>query len=479
MRGGGALMRFKASGKATALYAAVTALALLLFYGLNYAGNQLPYEVAQKRFADTFDAAGNMSATGLVFRPRRAGAPTHEYCRIASMTLAGATAGHAVVDAVFNKRLVYYYAWCQEVKLITDGGKIDWELADFRYRWGGTTVFAIALRFMSVAQFHALVKIATYAAYLLLAGALLAIGWRALAVVSPLLLLAPFFSGIPMYAEAEHGVTHLWAVLAAAGLALLLANPKWRDGARAPLFCFIAGVVSAYLWLFDGHNFYAVALIGAVAWLGNAHLAAREQLRAATACLGFYIAGFAALFVLDQAVKHVLLGWILNVGLPDGGGNSARGVLGDLGAALLQRVREIATQQGNHHYVYSRTIEGFFPFLLTAAGSFAGALLTTATLAWAGALALVWHQSRHGNHDPLCGVLFFTALALAFSVHFLLPDDAYPRGARYAFTPLALGFSCLFYALLRALRAHAVAARIPPRKARKRRRGSRRRRNAT
>ena len=496
-----ALAHIKAGGKTTALYAAVTTLVLLLCYGLNYAGNQLPYQVAQKRFADTFDSAGRMSNTGLVFHRKLAGgAPTHDYCRIAGMALAGATAGNAAVDAVFVKNLLGHKhpedAFCETLKVASvDGAPADWvnwARAKFRYRWGGTMLFAAALRFMSVAQFHALVEIATYGAYLLFAGALFALGWRALAMGSPFLLLGPFFTDIARFAEAENGVTHLWAVLAAAALAALLAHPKWR--ARAPVFCFVAGAVSMVLWLWDGHNFYAMALIGVVAWAGYARLNTREQTRAAFVCVALYTAGFIALFVLDQSVKGALYGLLDAANNPDlarGADeyannpdyaqvaekykDSADSVLGDLGTALFLRLEQIFSQQGNPHYILMRGFEGFFPLLATAAGSFAKALAAAAALAWAVAIALAWHQFRRGKRNLFYAVLFFAILTLAFSVHFLLPDDTYPRGARYAFTPLALGFACLFYALpLPAAaprkRKPRATARSAPRKRRRKRR---------
>ena len=440
-------------------YAAASVLMLVVCYALNYAGNQIPYELTQQRFAATFDSAGKMTKTGIDFNSEQVS--WHEYCIASGMVLVGAHGGgNAAVDAVLLKHPdIAHGGHCGAVWAAVTGAEPQSVRAKFRYRWGGKTLYAIALRWFSVTQFHALVRGATYFAYLLLAGALLLIGWRALAVAAPLLALGPFFSGIPHYADAINGVAYLWAVLAAAALALLLAKPGSANWKRAKPFCFFAGMVSAYLWMWEGHNFLATALIGMVAWLGYAHLSARQQTRAAIVCVALYIAGFVVLFALDQLVKWGLHEWVLDTDSPlyargvDDTFTGAGGVLGDLFTAIQMRLQEVMQQQTDPQHLRARfrkinSVETFFPFLTIASVQFSKALLFSAALALTGALAVAFHRARRGWHEFPYGVLWFVALALAFSVHFLLPDDLYPRSARYAFTPLALAWSCLLYALL-------------------------------
>ncbi len=477
--------RIKASVTTLSRYAAASALALVVFYALHYAGNQIPYELAQQRFAATFDTAGNMTGTGIDFSTDLS--KPIEYCLSSGMVLAGATGGHAAVDAVLLKHPDMHEQleniYCGALQSAADGGDIRWVRAKVRYRWGSKALYAIALHVLSVPQFHAIVKTATYGAYLLLAGALLLIGWRALAVAAPVLVLGPFFSGIPFYADALNGIPYLWAVLAAAVLALLLARPnlmKW-----APPFCFFAGLVSSYLWMWEGHNFLITVLLGMVAWLGYAHLDTREQTRAATACVALYITGFVVLFALDQTTKFVLYDLILDAannplyafGYDDWFKDSG-GVLDTLRAAIQYRLQETMQLHESHAYDHSRyknmnSIETFFPFLTIASIQFSKALLCASVLALAGAVALARYQARHGWHGFSRGVLWLTALLLAFSVHFLLPDDVYPRSARYAFVPLALGWSCLIYPLLYAEPLREPPQDVPPRPTRKRRRRAR------
>ena len=140
----------------------------------------------------------------------------------------------------------------------------------YRYWWGSKAAMSILLRFLSIYDTHILILIATYTAWALLALSLLLMGWRTLLTAAPVLILGVLFSGVAYFADITNGLPYLWTLLATSALALLLLRPK--TARWAPLFCFITGMVSAYLWFSDGHTALAMFLIGLIAWLGYARL---------------------------------------------------------------------------------------------------------------------------------------------------------------------------------------------------------------
>ena len=314
----------------------------------------------------------------------------------------------------------------------------------------------MALHRLSVLEVHTWVRFATYGAYLLLAGACLLLGWRTLLVVAPVIVFGSLFSGLEFFADVGVGIPHIWAILAPAILALLL---RWENSTRlADSFCFVAGMVSAYLWLFDGHNFVCLALIGLVSWskLSTGEKTLWIEIRRPLICVFLFIFGFIMSLVLNYIIENFA---------------GALAVIKDI---YLVSSNEIATWQKpmerDPHQVHSSSLPGvnrilnriFAPrygdllgkdiasyWALISVGDMAERLQTYSSgLALVGAAFLVGLQTRRGRKRTAFGVLWILALMLMAGMHFVLPNDLQYRAARLMFLPLALCWSCLGFALI-------------------------------
>ena len=292
-----------------ALYAAAAILGTALGFFLHHLGNTLPHDLARQRFADAADArAAGLPQPGLagVAGIGSQGART-EYCTYALAVLGGSDGGgDPLLDAVLLK------SWdagdraagdCGAYDAAAGGEELPRGTLKTRYWWGGKALFAVGLRFLSVAEFHQLIRVSMYAAWAAFAVALWLLSRRALAVAAPLIALGVLASGIELFADIGNGLTYAWAVWAAAILALLLRRRDSRAARAAPLFCFAAGMASSYLWLLDGHTILAIPLIGLVAWFGHGRLRPGARARRAAGSVALYAAGFAVCFALGQAVK--------------------------------------------------------------------------------------------------------------------------------------------------------------------------------
>ena len=133
--------------------------------------------------------------------------------------------------------------YCEGAKAASAGVEPDLRMLKTRYWWGNKALYAIALRFWSVPDMQDLIRTATYIAYVALAVSLLALAPKTFLVVSPLILLGAFFSGVRYFADAENGIPYLWTVLAATILVVLVGRSgrRWaRSAVRA--YCFVAGM---------------------------------------------------------------------------------------------------------------------------------------------------------------------------------------------------------------------------------------------
>ena len=439
----------KAVSRSTALYAVITALFIVVFYVFHYLGNQIPYDLAQQRFSETFpkENAGNIPITGIDYKL----GINHswEFCEISGMVLAGAAdESDPVTAALLLKQIPLQKSEldpCSELKDFSSrSGPPPWAFAKLRYWWGSRALFAMALHHLSVLEVHTWVRFATYGAYLLLAGACLLLGWRTLLVVAPVIVFGSLFSGLEFFADVGVGIPHIWAILAPAILTLLL---RWENSTRwADLFCFVAGMVSAYLWLFDGHNFVCLALIGLVSWskLSTGEKTFWMEIRRPLICVFLFIVGFIMSLVLNYIIENVV--------------------------GALAGIKDIYSVSSNEHQVYSSSLPGvnrildriFTPhygdllgkdiasyWALISIGDMAERLQTYSSfLALVGAASLVGLQTRRGRKKTSFGVLWILALMLMAGMHFVLPNDLQYRAARLMFLPLALCWSCLGVALI-------------------------------
>ena len=420
------------AARSLCLYAAAAAVATAFFFWLHHLGNGIPYELAQQRFADA-PLIGAPDSDGRIASP-------FEYCQIAGMVLAGARedGGYGpLVDAVLLRGLNRKSSnYCPEAKAASDSADVNFVLTKSRYWWGGKALFAISLRWLSVVEFFRFVEMATAAAWLSFAGAMAAHGWRALAAASPPAAFGLAFSGTSDFSGPANGLPYLWAVGAAVVLALLLAR---RHTARAASpFCFVAGAVSSYLWLFEGHNFLVVALFGLVAWLAREHMAPRARAGRALSCIALYIAGFAACFILGQVTKAAVFDRTYGGGSGIVGGPVAKSLFHNL---KVHATRTLSPERRDRYDLTNRAFVEATPSMTEVQGSL---VIDFSIIALASAVAgAVFLARRRGEFDPAWTCLWFVGLILAFGGMYLLPNDIPLRSARYLFLPLALCWSCL------------------------------------
>ena len=444
--------------KTIAVYAAATIAGVVLFIFLHYIGNRIPYGLAQQRIAD--ELAVNQGEYDRRYYGGERPLLDFEFCQMAVTVIAGAhrdASDRPLLDAIalltFRKEITLEGNYCAELAAASGGAEFDQTSIKYRYWWGSKAALANLLRFLSVYDIHRLILFATYGAWALLAAALLLMGRRVLLAASPLIALGVAFSGVGYFADIANGIPYLWTLLAASVLVLLLWRPGWARW--APLFCYSTGMVSAYLWLFDGHTALATVLIGLVAWLGYRRLKESASIRRAAGCLALYLAGFAICIALGQAVKVAVVEWAteypgwdvaedffqtVSYHIDRTGAETAAGLTG--GDAAEVRACEGCGDAGWQRLPIIRDLRGFG--LLTSLGIPAGNLLGAySALALAGAVAAAVWQARRGRRELGRGLLWLGTLALLAAGHFFLPSDVPFRNARFAFLLLAMCWMAL------------------------------------
>ena len=429
---------------------------------LHYAGNQIPYELAQQRFAEEFEESAVSHRYFGGERPLF----TYEFCQLSLGVMGGAyryPGYRPLVDAVLLRSFGQESNrdYCTELQALSEGveSPLGWEKT--RYLWGNKAVLAIGLRYLTVFELHRLILIATYGAWLLLAAALALMGWRPLLVATPAVVFGLAFSGIEYFSDVANGIPYLWSVLAAAMLAFLLRSPA---GAQwAPLFCFITGMVSAYLWFFDGHTALAIALIGVVAWLGYERLEADGGTRRAAGCVALYVTGFVVCFVLGQVGKGIVKewasvysGWDIAINLFTQTSYlldrvQAETLVGMTGEGAELRACPGCGEPDWQKLPIVRDIRGLW--LMTPIGMSADKVLSAfSALALAGAAAAAVRQVRRGRPQLAGGVSWLIALTLLVSIHLFLPSDVPFRNSRLAFLLLATCWACLVLTVMQSSR---------------------------
>lgn len=309
-------------------YAGTAALVVAAFILLHYVGNQTPYGLVAQKVVAEFEAEPMAWGT----RRRDIYYPW-EYCYLTGAVLAGAMPSATPLrDALTPRRLPYRTTLqtsapnpCGALREAVGrdvGAALAARMADPAslprlrgQQWfGSKALYAIGLRFLTVRGYHEFLRKATYVGFALFGVGLALLGWRAFVVGSPVVVFGAALSGIEYLADVGKGTPHVWGVVAPALVALWLRLREGRRGATAPatgLLCFVAGMVSAYLWLLDGANFVAAALIGLVAWLHYASLPVKARAGRAAGCMAAYAVGFLG----------TLLAWALGGGGGKGGGS--------------------------------------------------------------------------------------------------------------------------------------------------------------
>ncbi len=432
------------------IYTAALVAGTAFFFLLHHAGNQLPYEVAKQRFQAELEAAQWDAGHARGFKI------AWEYCELSSAVMAGARGGgspfrDALLVRVF---IVYPYDHCRAMREALGGREPHSGLLKTRYWWGSKALYAIALRALSVYELRKLTKTATRLAYALLAVAVLLLSPRALAVISPLILLGAFHSGVDYFGDVANGMPYAWAVLSAAVLAFLMRfrAPGAAPWGRARFFSFVAGMVSSYLWLADGHTFLAVTLIGLIAYFGHERAAVRERVEQAVRCIGFYLAGFLTCHGLGLLVK-----------------TAAWGGIDPLAAFLnqviyrLERAHDEWAHDTTNFFLY---LDFFHELVWIGSSVRLGEVLTALALCALVAALLVsaWEAYRARPH-LLPGILWIVALMLVNVPNFIVSEDVPYRTARFLFVMHGLCFSGLILAILKMkmkgmIRASLLAAGV-------------------
>ena len=434
----------RSKGRAVGAYVAVAALAFGFFVLLHHVGNQLPAALAAERIEAEF--AAESVAWGMR-RQQYYDYRVWEYCFFSGAVLAGSRkqGREPLRDALAPWGIREPPAQdggllpiCDNLRValrlgegIDAGANADavWRRLPHRQWFGAKALYAIGLRYLTVHQYHEFIRKATYAAYVLLAAALLVLGWRVLLVASPVLLSGAWLSGIDDLSDVAKGTPYLWAVLTPALAALLIRVP-FAPASATRLLCFFAGMVSAYLWSFDGGNFVAAALLGLVVWFGCETLTVATKTRHAAACVLLHMAGFGICITVGFLVKSLAgsepWAWTLaairrdvgRIGSPE-----ERDLMGRDSAAWLEMVPlGVSTMD---------------------------LLMTLSAIALLAALLFAGYQARRRHWEPLQNALWIVGVALVVQIHFVLPNDNVWTSVRLMFLPWALCWACLAAVLLR------------------------------
>ena len=421
--------------KPLSIYTAAMVAGIAFFFLLHHVGNQLPFEVAKQRFQVEFDAAQRDAGYSHGFKN------TLEYCELSSAVMAGARGGGGgrdVKDALLVRAFVHQDGYCRALREALGGGEPDSEPLKTRYWWGSKALYAIALRALSVYELSELTKTATRLAYALLAVAVLLLSPKALAAISPLILLGAFHSGIDYFGDVANGMPYAWTVLSAAVLAFLMRfrAPGAAPWGRARFFSFVTGMVSSYLWLGDGHTFLAVTLIGLIAYFGHERAAVRERVEQAVRCIGLYLAGFLICYGLGLLVKAAAWG-------------STELLTAFLGQ-VIHTFEKTDSQLASGVTDFSRYLDLFHELGWSGSTVRSGGALTPLSLCALVAALLIsaWEAYRARPH-LLPGILWIVALMLVNVPNFIVHDDYDLRTARFLFVMHGLCFSCLILAFLK------------------------------
>lgn len=490
------------------LYAAAALLGTALFIFLHHLGNRLSYDTAVRRFAAEFATDRPDEGITAGFKS------PFEYCKFAGMVLAGArepadTAAtgrnplHAVRDAVLLRELapvLAYYDHCDELTAAVHGYRVYEQFAPPQYWFGSKAVYAVLLRVLAVREVRLLIRIGSWAGWIALAAVLLLRAPRTLAVVSPLIVFGCFFSGIRYFSGSANGMPYLWTVWAAVALALLLharlpprmmtITPETRLRLTR-LLCFVIGMVSAYLYL-GGHTVLSVPLIGLLVYFGagdqdghGGQQPGPNPARLAVWCMGLYCAGFAAAFVLGQAVKMAVeaclipdwFGWrAACAGLPEDRlvwrvfawkVPFLAGVTWEAAASLIaalegtplvgelaQLVPDPEVRGGAETFAGIELLEPYWEVGLGSAR--AGRILAwVAALSPAAAVAFGVLRALRGRPALLRQSGWIALLLALAGAQLLVPDHQIYRTGRYLFVPYALGLSCAILVIMEIARGPA------------------------
>ena len=434
-------LRSAALARSVSLYAAVLLIGVALFFGLHYAGDRIPYDLALERITTEIES----DRRDLGYATDVSG--EFEYCQRAATVLGGAKrldGDNPVVDAVLPRYITlgHQEGYCDTIALLRDNDNAYKGHLKFRYWWGGIPLYTTALRFLSDAGIREWTRILTIFAWGLLSLAAWFLSRKAFLVVVPLAAFASFFSGLQYFSDAGTGMPFLWTPLFAAALAFaMLRRPIGR---ATRLCCFAIGMGSSYLWLLDGHNVLLIALIGIAIYFGSDYPGACRRAGIAALHIALYAAGFALCYAAGQLVKAAFFEWAT----PGGSFSialSEPSTSVSVRVDLLVNVFNLAFTGG---WAEDWITRGFTTYWAMGPVRVAvGQVVTLLSgLLFLIALAFAVSQALRKRKTLLADIAWLVILAGAASLQLLFPDDIFARSWRYPFVLHGLCWSSFLLA---------------------------------
>ena len=278
-----------------------------------------------------------------------------------------------------------------------------------------------------------LIKSLTLFAYGVLAMLLLAVSKRLFFVLIPFFVYGFFFSGITYFGGILLSISYLWSLISLCGLTILAQRRATPVGYR--WFFLISGIISAYVFLLDGHLLLLIPLY-VILLYHLTHTTASElaRYRAIVTYPGVFFFGLFGAIVLDQLITTYYLRWdrvvdlfirALNFRLSD----SFRGVTYPM--SEIYRI----TFKG---YLLTAAYQEVLLFRFLQLGIVAGVVGTVGGIG----LWLVRGQLRYVLSIPpfVIGIGLIIARFYLFRNHAVIHSHFL---GRYMFVPLSLGWSAL------------------------------------
>ncbi len=422
-----------------------------LFIAFHYLANQVPQQFVVDKLARDFHYH-NLSKHNYPFSVHGSHSIVsnigqNQFTECAVLLGVLATPSDKLIDAVLPPRLFKTgrKSGCETLKEtvteLSNGGQTDAKTQPIRtrYWWGARAVYSFALRYLNVYQTREMIRNVTSLAYLGLAVALMSIASSVFWVLSPLLLFGVLFSGISYFSEVVLGVPYLWAIVAPALVAALHASKVPKSVIY--LTVFIAGMVSAYLWLLDGHILLLVSwllLIGyfsAVQGSNAVQSAYHSILHTVIYGVGFissYLSGqlAKAIYVGTEAVTQSVLSAMANRSSSVGPGEV------ELNAAIVM------DKVWNIGYQWTGVLRHELLWKVVMVGSIGAAII--------GTVLCVIRALKGDLRTALATAVCFLVVITVFARLFLLQNHAVIHAffiGRYMFIPLAMGWTVLLIGL--------------------------------
>lgn len=433
----------------TWLYPLAVILFTMLFVGFQHMANQVPRTFVAEKLESDF-RKHNLSEYNYPFS--RHGSQSilsnigqNQYTECAVLLSVLSTPGEGLKNAVLpltaeKKNSKACLLLKQTVAKVNAGQDFETRPLRSRYWWGARSVYSLMLRYFTVYQTRELIRNTTALAYAGLAAALVFISPLVFWLGVPLILFGTLFSGLTYYSEVILGVPYLWALIAAMLVAALHAA-RVRE-AVINLAVFGIGMVSAYIWLFDGHLILLSAWLILIAYFASLRIVEPVQaFFVAARHLLAYGSGFVAAYLSGQLIKMAYLGF---APVWDSFSSAVATRSSDFGPGRAELDLSIVIDKvWGVGYWWTGLFRNELLWKLVLISSLAAAVLGIV-------IALV--KAIKGNRRVLIGMFICILIVLSVLLRLSLTQNhsvihAFFIG-RYMFVPLAMGWVLLLVSLL-------------------------------